>query len=99
MTDGDVPDGLKGKEYSFRLSGILKPEVTGTHQVGISSVGKSKLYLNGTFVLDNTDWTEKGETFMICGSKEYRLTVNLDSSKFYEVRLEQASTPPSWETS
>jgi beta-glucosidase len=24
MTDGDVPDELKGKEYSFRLSGILK---------------------------------------------------------------------------
>jgi beta-glucosidase len=44
-------------------------------------------------VLDNTDWTEKGETFMNCGSKEYRSTVNLNSSKFYEVPLEKAATP------
>lgn len=94
MTDGDVPDSLKGKPYSFTLKGVLKVAQSGIHTFGVSSIGKAKLYINDKLVIDNSAWTQRGDTFMNCGSAEERATLHLDANVEYQLRIDQAATAP-----
>jgi beta-glucosidase len=92
MTDGDLLESLKGKPYSFRLTGNLTVPESGLYKFGVSSIGKAKLYLNDDLVIDNSAWTQRGDTFMNCGSAEKQGDLQLDQSIVYKVRLDQAAT-------
>ncbi|KAF1995057.1 glycoside hydrolase family 3 protein [Amniculicola lignicola CBS 123094] len=94
MSDGDIPNLLRGKPYCFRLSGTLTASDPGLHTVGISSTGKAQLFIDDELIIDNSDWTELGEGFMNCGSVERRAALNLSSGKTYNIRIDQIAVPP-----
>jgi beta-glucosidase len=94
FSDGEIPSCLKGQPYSFRLHGIVSPEVSGEFEVGLSSTGKSKLYIDNELILDNSNWTELGEGFMNCNSAEIRAKMSLEAGKQYHFRVDQVAVPP-----
>lgn len=94
MSDGDIPESLRGNKHCFRLAGTLVPQEDGEYTVGISSTGKAKLFIDENLVIDNSDWTELGEGFMNCGSKERRATITLEKRRSYTVRIDQIAVPP-----
>ncbi|KAF2795975.1 glycoside hydrolase family 3 protein [Melanomma pulvis-pyrius CBS 109.77] len=94
MSDGDIPETLRGKEYSFKVTGTLTAAESGTHSVGICSTGKAKLFIDNVLVVDNSNWTELGEGFMNCGSKERISTIVLEKGHTYAIRIDQVAVPP-----
>lgn len=94
MSDGDIPESLRGKSYCFRLTGELIAPDDGPYAVGISSTGKAKLFVDGELIVDNSDWTELGEGFMNCGSKERSTTIKLEKNRSYDIRIDQIAVPP-----
>ncbi|KAF2634178.1 hypothetical protein P280DRAFT_318524 [Massarina eburnea CBS 473.64] len=94
MSDGDIPESLRGNKYCFRLSGKLTALESGSYTVGISSTGKAKLFMNSELVVDNSEWTELGEGFMNCGSIEKQATITLEKGQSYDISVDQIAVPP-----
>lgn len=74
--------------YSFRVTSTVTPTATGEHSLSLSSVGGSRLYVDGDLIVDNSNWTEPGETFYAFGSAEARGTKTMKVSQQYEVTVE-----------
>lgn len=58
MADG-VPYEELGSSPHCRLTTTLKPDITGEWSIGLTSIGISKLFINGKLVVDNvTNWKQ-----------------------------------------
>jgi beta-glucosidase len=92
MTWVDVPrvlDGLvaPGGGYSIRVSGTLRPDVSGEWTLGLESAGRSVLRVDGEVVVDNTE-PERGSGFYGAGSTLVTAGLALEEGRSYEVVLE-----------
>ncbi|KAF2185189.1 glycoside hydrolase family 3 protein [Zopfia rhizophila CBS 207.26] len=94
MSDGDVPQSLRGKVYSYKASGILRPSVTGTYEFSLSSTGKAKLYIDDVLLIDNSNWTDISGNFMNVGSVEKFAFTDLETGKTYKLRIDNLVVPP-----
>ncbi|KAJ5200776.1 hypothetical protein N7472_005980 [Penicillium cf. griseofulvum] len=69
MSDGDIPPSFKGKVYSYRVTGVVIPKISGQYTFSIANTGKAKLFVDDQLLIDNTDWTtitsEKDEDAMM----------------------------------
>ncbi|KAJ5411584.1 uncharacterized protein N7487_005943 [Penicillium crustosum] len=74
--------------YSYRVTSNLIPTATGEHSFSLSSVGGSRLLIDGELVIDNSRWTELGETFYAFGSAEVSASKLLVAGKAYTVQVE-----------
>ncbi|KAJ5498816.1 Glycoside hydrolase family 3 [Penicillium expansum] len=74
--------------YSYRVTSNLVPTATGEHSFSLSSVGGSRLLIDGELVIDNSRWTELGETFYAFGSAEVVASKPLVAGKSYTVHVE-----------
>ncbi|KAM0326350.1 hypothetical protein ACHAQA_006952 [Verticillium albo-atrum] len=74
--------------YSFRVESVVTPSTTGTHLFSLSSVGDSKLYVDGELIVNNDNWTIPGETFYAFGSVEVIGTKSMEAGKEYHIRVE-----------
>lgn len=81
---------LGGDDYSGRLTGRYVPDVSGPHTVGLSAVGRGRVFVDGTEVVDNWTSPEPGDTFFANGSAEVRGTVELAAGTPIEVVVEFA---------
>lgn len=83
-----------GNPHSLLITSTLTPSTSGLHTFEISSVGNSKLFVNGNLVIDNYAWTETGETFYSFGSVAERAFIPMVAGKKYEVRIEASTKVP-----
>jgi beta-glucosidase len=90
MWFNEVAPGVDRAPFSVRLSGRYTPETSGEHQFGLTSVGLSRLFLNGTLLVDNWDAWAPGDTYFGRGSKEATGTINLEANRTYAVTVEYA---------
>ncbi|KAL6399235.1 Glycoside hydrolase, family 3, C-terminal [Ilyonectria robusta] len=74
--------------YSFRASSTVLSSVSGTHSFSLSSVGGSKLFVDGELVVDNANWENRGETFYSFGSAECINAKFMEAGKHYKVSIE-----------
>ncbi|CAH0040365.1 unnamed protein product [Clonostachys rhizophaga] len=74
--------------FPFRITSALTPLSTRNHSFSLSSVGGSKLYVDGEPVVDNGIWYGLAETFYAFGIAEKRGSKHLTAGKSYEVTLE-----------
>ncbi|KAF7552734.1 hypothetical protein G7Z17_g4133 [Cylindrodendrum hubeiense] len=74
--------------YSFRVSSSVVPSISGMHSFSLSSVGGSKLFVDGEPVVDNSNWDNPGETFYSFGSAECIRTKFMEAGKSYRVAIE-----------
>ncbi|KAL0938072.1 glycoside hydrolase family 3 domain protein [Colletotrichum truncatum] len=94
MSDGDVPDTLRGTRYSYKASGLLRPSVTGVYDFSLSNTGKAQLYIDDELLIDNRDWTQISGNFMNCGSVEIFASRELEAGKTYRLRVDNLVVPP-----
>ncbi|KAF9871965.1 hypothetical protein CkaCkLH20_10597 [Colletotrichum karsti] len=94
MSDGDVPDSLRGTRYSYRATGLLRPSVTGIYDFSLSNTGKAQLFINDELLIDNRDWTQISGNFMNCGSVEVFASRELEAGKTYRLRVDNVVVPP-----
>ena len=90
MWFNEVAPGVDRAPFSARLSGRYTPETGGEHQFGLTSVGLSRLFLNGTLLVDNWEAWTPGDTYFGAGSTEAIRTTNLEANRTYDVAVEYA---------
>jgi beta-glucosidase-like glycosyl hydrolase len=98
MSDGDVPQSLKGKPYCYRVSGVVTPKFCGQYVFSIANTGKAKLFLDNKLIIDNTDWTTTTGGFLGCSSEDRTCSVELSSTRSYVLRVDNVVTLPLMES-
>ena len=89
---GEKVDGkVDPDRFSLRLTGTYTPDVSGTYQVGLTSAGYAKAYLDGKLICDaTTDW-KAGRTFFEEGCEEVVAEIALEAGRRYELVVELVS--------
>ncbi|KAJ5598582.1 glycosyl hydrolase [Penicillium hordei] len=96
MSDGDIPPSLKGKQYSYRATGVIKPRVSGTYTLSVATTGKTKVFFEGKLLIDNTEWTEVATSngFLGCSSPDKTAVIELKATCPYKLSVENLVTLP-----
>ena len=95
LTDsGPISLREAGSPYSLRVTSSVRPIKTGQHTFSITSVAHSRLWIDGRELIDNCDWTERGEAFYAFSSKEKCASMHMNSGQEYEVAIEASSRAP-----
>ncbi|CAH0046727.1 unnamed protein product [Clonostachys solani] len=94
MSDGDTPEVLRGEPHCYRLSGVLTPTTSGLFDFSLSNTGKAKLFIDGELLIDNSEWTELGGSFMNCGSANRLGELWLEAGRGYGFRVDNVVVPP-----
>lgn len=77
--------------HSFRVTSQVTPQTSGTHSFGISSVGNSRLFVDGKLLIDNYHWSDVGESFYSFGSREARASFPMEAGRSYTMTIESSS--------
>lgn len=79
--------------FSMRWTGIITPPATGMYEIGITTYGKNRLYLDDSLIIDK--WSSdriivpKAKTFFMERGKEYKIEVDYaDSVDYAGIRLQ-----------
>ncbi len=83
---GHFTDAVDPASFSVRIQGRVEPERPGVWTFGVSSAGKSRLFIDGREVIDNWTQQEKGSSFYGAGSAEKTAEIELDGP--FEITLE-----------
>ena len=83
-----------GKPYSLRVTSIVRPRTSGMHAFSITSVGHSRLSVDDKCLIDNFDWTERGEAFYAFSSTEARESMHMKAGQSYKVVIEASCKFP-----
>lgn len=86
------PAGL-GKDFRAIATGTFTPEKSGIYEFGVELIGKAKLYINDTLVVDN--WTHQtwGSSFANNGSIEELGQIELQKGLTYNFRIDFETGP------
>ncbi len=75
--------------FSVRVSGRYRPEATGRHLLTLTQVGRARVFVDGTVVLDAFDDSlPRGASFMGLGTEEITREVDLEAGRDVEVVVE-----------
>jgi hypothetical protein len=94
MSDGDVPDSLKGQPYCYRATGVVTPCVSGRYTFSLANTGKAKLFLDEKLFIDNMEWTKVSNGFLGCSSEDKMVSVELEAGWKYTLRVDNVVTLP-----
>jgi beta-glucosidase len=87
--------GVEAGRYSVRVTGTLRPDVSGTWQLGLESAGRAVLKVDGEVVIDNSK-PERGTGFYGAGSTLIRADRALDEGTSYQVVIEVWPRQSGW---
>ena len=75
------------------LEGFYRPVDSGSHEFGLLSTGRARLFVNGNLVIDNWTSTEPGEAFFTQATTERRGFVDLLAGDSASVKIEFEASP------
>lgn len=76
------------RSFHGRFAGTYVPDATGPHRFGLSAVGRARLLVDGSDVLDNWTAPAPGETFFGMGSREVLAEIDLREGEPVELVVE-----------
>lgn len=88
---GEVAPGVQPRDFSVRLSAEFSPTESGTHSFGLSSAGRSRLFVDDRESIDNWTQQTRGGSYFGTGSSEVKVPVELSAGQSYKLRLEYSS--------
>ena len=89
---GEPIDGVPSEAFSFRATGTVVAEATGTHALRIVQAGRVRVLIDGEVVLDATDGEyETGDEFFGFGSVEIEESIDLEAGRSYELTVEYSN--------
>lgn len=84
--------GVNPEAFSIRASGVLVPEDTGEHTLGLVQLGRCRVLLDGEVVLDATEGDyDRGEDFFGMGSAVISAPVQLTAGLEVAITIEYSS--------
>lgn len=87
VTLGAPVRGVEVDGFSLRATGTIRPDVSGTWQLGIANTGKGRVLLDGEVLVDNTE-PDRGESFFGLGSMTRAVPLDLVAGRGHEVTVE-----------
>lgn len=87
---GGPVEGLELGQFSIRISGTFTPDETGEWTLGLESAGASRLLLDGSVVVDNSE-PVPGKTFFGGGSEMVEAATELEAARAYDLVVELVS--------
>ncbi|KAK6359735.1 hypothetical protein TWF696_000875 [Orbilia brochopaga] len=94
LIDRRPPELSPSEKFSAKLSGRISVPTDGKYNISLSTITASKLFFNGTLLIDNWDFKERGDLMMNVGSEEVIRTVELTANKWYDISIVNASLWP-----
>jgi beta-glucosidase len=85
---GAPAPGIAPEHYAARVTGKLVPAESGRYTLSLSSVGRSRLLVDGRVVVDNWEPEPGGEHFFGAGSKERRGEAALEAGKQHDLEIQ-----------
>ena len=86
-----VPAIIDPANFSVRLTGVLSVPESGAYELSLSSVGKSRLFIDGDLIVDidkeNAAFGEEGSE---------KAEISLEAGQTHQLRVEYASQPGSF---
>jgi beta-glucosidase len=93
---GALPNGINSAEFSMRVTGRFIPESTqpGATSLSLTSVGPSRMMLDGEMVIDNwTEWRPGSQgSYFGMGSDEQRFMVELPTGEEHLLEIEYSKS-------
>ena len=87
----DWTDAIDLSAYTVRSSARVLPEEDGEWHFSLTSVGKSRLFVDGALVVDNWDARRRGKSFFGLGSEEVTGEIEMTSGEARDVVVEYSS--------
>ena len=84
MSDADVVDNIKAKDFSARWTTVFQPKESGTYSIELGADDGCRLYVNGKLCID--DWSEHAYR-----AKTYKLNATAGTKYNLKVEYYQAS--------
>src|SRR5205814_679527 len=84
---GATPKEITGR-YSFRATGTFRAQAGGVHRFTLTSAGLSRLFLDGTLLVDNWEGWSRGSSFYGRGSDEVGGAIELVAGEPHELAVE-----------
>jgi beta-glucosidase len=85
---GGFSEKLDPERFSLRVTGTLVPERSAPHVFGLTSAGRSRLFVDGKLVLDAWEPGPRGDAFFGMGSVEKTAELVLEAGRPVEIRAE-----------
>ena len=85
---GPFHEAVNAREFSARLTGTFTPPESGRYTFGLTSAGKSRLFVGGEPLVDNWTSQERGSSFFGAGSTEVPGELELRAGEPVELRIE-----------
>jgi beta-glucosidase len=85
---GGFASEVDPSRFSARLTGAFTPPESGVHTFGLTSAGKSRLFVNGDELVDNWTSQERGDSFFGTGSTEVSGEIELEAGVPVELRVD-----------
>jgi beta-glucosidase len=89
-------DPLNRRQANFafgaRITAQFTPDVSGEWELGVESVGATRIIVDGSVVLDNAD-TPSGGSFFGMGKPEVVVTSSFEAGRTYSFEVEVRHTP------
>ena len=84
----NVASSSNPPSLSVVFSSELTPDVTGAHAFDLTSIGPSRIKIDGKVIIDNWDNQESGESFFGFGNKLKKTEVSLQEGRKYQLVIE-----------
>ena len=78
-------------QFSARLMTRFTPTEDGDYHFGLTSAGRSRLFVDDQLLVDNWDDWEPGDTYFGSGSAEARGVKELEAGQTYDLKVEYAA--------
>lgn len=89
---GEPVPGVAADAFSFRATGTVVAEASGTHALRVVQAGRVRVLVDGDVVLDATEGDyETGDEFFGFGSVEIEADLDLEAGRSYELTVEYSN--------
>ncbi|GAA5903810.1 beta-glucosidase [Sporobolomyces salmoneus] len=92
MIDG-IPWDRLAKDVHCRYVAEFVPDISGSWDFGLGSIGQSSLFINDENVVENVESYKPGELFFNMGSEERRGAYKVEAGKTYRIEIRQFLDP------
>jgi beta-glucosidase len=87
------PEVTDGTRFSSRWTGTFVAPTAGAWSVGVASLGRARVFVDGEERIDNWSEPVPGEIFFGAGSSEVTAAVDLEAGRRYDLRVEYSRGP------
>jgi len=92
--EGRIEPKVDPEIHSVRFSGTFAPTENGAFTLSLTSVGRSRLFVDGIEVIDNWTQQTRGDSYFGAGTVEMKAQLEMREGEEREIRIEYCRSNP-----